>query len=572
MILASSSLPRAVPWLALACILISYVVSIVGLHPTNFFGLTEDDAIYFSSAQALAQGKGYVLPSVPGTPPATKYPILYPWILSWVWRANPSFPSNLPAAVRITVVFGTAFITAAFIFLRRLDGIGELEALFLTAFCALHPLFLYYSSSILSDVPFAALALAAMILSDRAIERGAGVSIAALCGILAGLCMSMRVFGVPVAAGILAAAALRRAWRQSLIFVACVCPFFFALAWRVLFDRTRAPLATAALPSSLGWTQTWAYYTSYLDVWKLGVPDAHTLWAIILNNAGIILRAPSDNFLAPSLVRDTPAGHALIAVVSAIVVAGIVRQARGQAWKPIHYVLPCYLAVTLFWNYPDNRFSVPFWPLFAAGLWVEGKHLGGMVRATLSGSSSTSEKALAMGVGLLLAGLVCGMVVNYVGSARTSIFEKSVARGLLLREKRQGYDWLTRFSAPGSRVIAYEDASTYLYTGRAAMRPIMFDTAEFYNPARLRVALEHMTDVPLAIRADFWIVADDDFDLDFPTVVAGARARTDQLEHALPLAYRSQNGRVRIYSLKDCLARPESPSCQATARAFPGTD
>ena len=85
------------PWvcLGLAGIAILYLTAIVRLHPANFFGVTQDDTIYFSSARALTAGSGYVLPSVPGTPPATKYPILYPWILSWVWRWNPSFPANL---------------------------------------------------------------------------------------------------------------------------------------------------------------------------------------------------------------------------------------------------------------------------------------------------------------------------------------------------------------------------------------------------------------------------------------------------------------------------------------------
>ena len=59
----------------------------------NFF----DDAYYFGSAKALAQGGGYIIPNLPGGPPQTKYPVLYPWLLSWVWRWYPSFPSNILA-------------------------------------------------------------------------------------------------------------------------------------------------------------------------------------------------------------------------------------------------------------------------------------------------------------------------------------------------------------------------------------------------------------------------------------------------------------------------------------------
>jgi hypothetical protein len=57
---------RRLPWLGLLVILVSFVIAVARVHPANFFGLFEDDSIYFSSAKALAEGKGYVLESFPG--------------------------------------------------------------------------------------------------------------------------------------------------------------------------------------------------------------------------------------------------------------------------------------------------------------------------------------------------------------------------------------------------------------------------------------------------------------------------------------------------------------------------
>ena len=93
--------------IAIACIVALFLITVVRLHPANFFGYTEDDSIYFSSAKALSLGRGYILDSVPGRPAATKYPILYPWILSWVWRSNPSFPANINDAIAINALFGS---------------------------------------------------------------------------------------------------------------------------------------------------------------------------------------------------------------------------------------------------------------------------------------------------------------------------------------------------------------------------------------------------------------------------------------------------------------------------------
>jgi 4-amino-4-deoxy-L-arabinose transferase-like glycosyltransferase len=560
-----SSFRRAAPWLGLACILISYVGSIIRLHPTNFFGLTEDDSIYFSSAQALAQGKGYILPSVPGAPTATKYPILYPWILSWVWRWNPFFPSNLAGAVGINVAFGAAFITAAFILLRGLGGIGEGEALLLTAFCALHPLSLYYSSSVLSDVPFAALALAAMIVGDRATKPGAGVQSAALCGILTGLSILMRVFGIPVAAGIVATALLRRASRQLLVFGACVFPFVAVLFWHIVLSVTSQPQTIEPIAADLGWIQTWTFYSSYLAAWQVSVPNIHILWAMLISNAEIIFRSPSNYFLFRLFAQKGILGGVVVGLMTPVIIKGIVRQARQYGAQPIHYVLPAYSLIILVWNYPIvDRFLLPFLPLFAAGIWFEGSHVLRMVRSGVRNGRRASERALAAGFAVVIAAIVCGIAFRYV-SSRGQIFEQSAERAALMQEKREVYQWLSHFSAHDARVIAYEDASAYLYTGRSALRPIMFTTDELYEPARLGVALGHMTDVARVIRADYWIVAEDDFGVEWSEATIRAQAHIEELERVLPMVYQSQGKRVRIYSLACLRQHPDRSSCRSSA-------
>ena len=103
-------------------------IAVAKIHPLDFFGLSEDDSIYFSSAQALASGHGYVLESVPGTPPATKYPVLYPWMLSWIWRWMPAFPANLGVGIGLNVVCGFVYVVAAFFLLRGLAGLSRLGA------------------------------------------------------------------------------------------------------------------------------------------------------------------------------------------------------------------------------------------------------------------------------------------------------------------------------------------------------------------------------------------------------------------------------------------------------------
>src|SRR5947207_2072128 len=69
---------------------ILYVLALDG----NQLGFYQDDGIYAVTAKSIADGSGYRIISLPGEPYQTKYPPVFPILLSTVWRINPHFPSN----------------------------------------------------------------------------------------------------------------------------------------------------------------------------------------------------------------------------------------------------------------------------------------------------------------------------------------------------------------------------------------------------------------------------------------------------------------------------------------------
>src|SRR5262245_37900939 len=131
---------RVLPLIVLPVIVFLYALLVLHIHPTDLFGLTQDDSIYFSSAKALSEGHGYILPSLPGTPAATKYPILYPLILSVVWKLNPSFPGNITSGIYLNLAIGALFICFCYLFCRRCLGLERVHSFLVTAFCSLHAL------------------------------------------------------------------------------------------------------------------------------------------------------------------------------------------------------------------------------------------------------------------------------------------------------------------------------------------------------------------------------------------------------------------------------------------------
>jgi 4-amino-4-deoxy-L-arabinose transferase-like glycosyltransferase len=561
---------RRLTWLALPVILASFVVAVIRLHPANFFGYTEDDSIYFSSAKALAEGKGYVLASFPGAPAATKYPVFYPWILSWVWRWNSSFPANLAYAIAISVAFGLIYLTVAFLFLRGLRGIGDGEALLLTGFCALHPLIIFYSGSVLSDIPFGAFALAALLLAEMALQQRQSTALAASCGLLAGLAMLTRVFGVPIAAGIVLAFVLRRAWRKLFIVCSALAPFLGALGWHAIFSRIPVSPASGPAASSSVWVHTWTYYTSYFDAWKEAIPTFSVFVAMLKNNAIVLLRTPGDYFVYPWPLAEHMAGTILATVVTVIVLKGILREARPAAVTPIQLALPFYALLALLWNYPQcDRFFIPFFPLFAAGVWIEGKHILRLARSSMAANEPSVEKILAVAFYIVLAAFAFTVGLDYTGGIRSASADKSRERSVLLQDKREAYNWLSRFTDSGARVVAYEDASEYLYAGRSSVRPFTFTTEEFYEPARLRRDLGHIADVSRAVGADYWIVSDDDYDIGWGEAYVAGSARMREMTRVLPVVFSSKGGHLRIYSLS-CIQHPDTSGCEsARVTLFP---
>ncbi len=569
--MGSPAYRRALPWFSLCCILIVHAICVARLKPANFFGLSEDDSIYFSSAQALAEGRGYILPSVPGTPPATKYPLLYPWILSWVWRWNHSFPANLRGALVLNVAFGFGFLSAAFLFFRRVAGFKDAESLVLTAFCALQPWTLFFTANLLTEIPFAALALGAIVLAGETLRKDRGIRPAMASGVLAGLSILIRVFGIPLAAGLSLAILLRGSWRKSIAFAACVAPFLGVFVWRSIAITPAAAHITASSCSPV-WDMSWMYYTSYLNFWKADVLQGHVIWQMLKGHLARLMIQPGMYFFDPRFVGLQTLPFVLPAMLSAGVMRGCWRQTRGAGWGPVPYALAFYSIPIILWDYPAvDRFLMPFLPLIAAGLWIEGRYLTKRIWLSLRDQSLITERPAALFLGAAVV-IVVSSISWFFWQGAASIRQASDLRSSILQEKREAYSWVRDNSLTDAKVIAYEDASLYLNSGREAMRPVIFAPAGVFRAELLNAELRCMIEGARAIDASYWLVSDDDFSYEWEPAMSRGKAREREIEGVLPEVFRSGNDHVRIYALK-CVRHSDEPACgPVSSTLFPSAD
>ncbi len=546
-----SSVPRALrflPWIALSAIILIYLCLVIRLHPANFFGLSEDDTLYFSSAKAITEGRGYILPSVPGTPPATKYPILYPWILSWVWRWHPSFPANLSSALVVNLGFGAAYLIAAFAFLRRLSGFSDAAALVLAAVCAVNPRVLFLSANLMSDIPFATLALGACVLAAKANEKTAGPGTAVFCGILTGLSILIRALGIPIAAGLFVAIALRGGWRKVASFAACVLPFLVTFYSPSVFLTPKIPPAAASSCTD-SWRMTWLYYTSYAGFWKADVLSHGVFWQTVRNHILAVLVQPATYFVKATYLAAPVLALVLFVILSVIAFRGGLRLVSSAGWQPIHITLAFYLLPILVWNYGVmDRFLLPFFPLILAGIWREVQQVVSQVRSASSGKGRAEMAIVACFFGIAGAALLVGIGASWSGEIR-AIRRESESRAALLAEKREAYAWLGENSSRDAVSIAYEDASMFLYSQRQAIRPVIFSPAGVNRPDVLNAELACLTSSAEPTHARYWLVSDDDFGSEWEPAKSRAKEREREMERTLNPIFRSAQGKVRIYKL-----------------------
>jgi hypothetical protein len=550
-------------WTWLGIVLILFLGYIQTLHPASLFGYFHDDTLYFSSARAIATGQGYIIPSLPGTPPQTKYPILYSWLLSWVWKWFTNFPANVMPAIWLTAFFGCWFLVAAFQFLRGMDGIGDRAALAIVAIIAFSPDFLMFNSSLLSDIPFMALALTAIVLADSALDSSRPQWVAALAGCIAGLSTDMRTLGVATVAGILCIALIRREFRRGLIIMIAAAPFVAFAAWPVLHSDHSLSPGNASGPLDPAWNQTWLYYTSYLANWTASVPNVSMFLQMIKNTGILLLVAPVRYVLSPAFEPWSPAGMGVYVPLTLVLIAGIGRLVRIQGWKPVHAVFLVYSAILLVWPYPQMyRFLLLFMPLFFAGLYVEMKRIVRAIVENLRSNVPALEKLSAVALSAIL--LATGSVVlwNYAHGGRTSLNARIERRASILREKEEAYEWIRKNTRTSAKIVAFEDVMLYLYTGRQTMRPIAFlpSCCVTDQISILQSDLSHITDVPRRIQAGFWLMSDDYFDAEgsIPLI----HAKMIELKSTLPLAFRSREGHVQIYDLSKLAAPAPSDSSQ----------
>jgi hypothetical protein len=448
--------PPAGPTAIVAAVLAAVTIALGAacLIPTAC-GSFHDDGIYVITAKALAEGRGYRLIHLPGSPAQTKYPIVYPALLSLVWKAWPSFPENLAAMHALTLLTAGAAVGLFYAYLVRYKYFTRPIAATACLLCATSPTYIYFANRLLSEMPFALLLVLALwtfeclLQSPRASRSRQFISGLALT--LPLLCRSAGVALIP--------AFLWVGWRhRGRLCWAYVGMLVFTLPWAFWMainhgESQRNPI--------LG------YYTDYLGWWTEIAPwDSGQFF--VSNIFFVAASIPSVIFGGDTFGWNNQFPGELDALVlGTVTLTGMARMVRTSRSLPV--CLSFYLALVLVWPWPPLRFLVPIAPFLAALL--------------LDSSAAILRRLLsARPARLTFSALVLLAIAGNLWSlARIRDFTRRIGYPSMSAHVapfdwasyEHVFAWIRSHTKPDDVIASAFDPKIYLYTGRTAFRPFV---------------------------------------------------------------------------------------------------
>ncbi len=422
------------------------------LRDMPHLGFYHDDSIYWVSARSLATGSGYRIQSLPGEPYQTKYPPLYPAILSGIWKLDPHFPENLPLATLFSWLCLPLFLAALWWFLRDY-GFAFRERIVLVLMAALSPVVVVFSFSLMPELLFSALLLASLVLAERAMKPEASASLALAGGICAALAYLVKSIAAPLLLIVPLCFALRKHFRKAAYFAAAMLPAVAGWQWWM----TRH-LAHSSDPAAM-------YYTSYTSYQIYNVP---------LRDLPLVIWYNLDGFLQGAgklLIFDLPFGSKhLERVIAIAAIAGCVRLAARRRALQYPFAALGMAAILLVWHFPpDQRFVFPLYPLLLAGLATEVRNLCGALRTAWT-KPALGDRVAVAGFGTLLAGLAAFAVFCTVFGLAHVIPDLFATYRADFQARESAYRWIDSHVPAGANLYAYEDPLMFLYTGHKASR------------------------------------------------------------------------------------------------------
>jgi hypothetical protein len=507
------------------------------------FGVQYDDCIYVSTAKGLATGQGYRLISLPHEPPQTKYPPVFPLVLSFIWRAYPQFPENLISMMLLSVTATVSFLALTWTYLIRQAYAGKWQALVVIAFTAINARMLILATSVVSEMVYAFLSVVALYLAEKhEQEKKDWVSGTAL-GVVTGIALLTRSAGLSLLLAIGTYYVLRGQWKRILLPVGIA--GIFAVGWAAwcYANQSTAEGVNAA------------YYTSYLRDFNEVINRAQAIGGesrlsillsmVITNITGFILVSVPICLGLP-LEYIPYFGFAFL-----FIIAGFYRLG-SNGLRLVQIYLISYLAFHFVWPYVTySRFLMPLLPFLLLFIITELDRLARFVRREL-GSEEVTKKVSAVFIGLA-ALASASLALYYTGSDLYHSVSSSSSKKIPgpAVEDSEATAWIKQNTELSDVIICSRDPLYFLYTGRKATRSFAVNLAETVPFQKYRQATSEQNKLTLQIIADsnarYIVVTTSDLGYESDSQQTGLKTLLEENPARFIPVFRSSDERSKIF-------------------------
>ena len=515
------------------------------------FGSFYDDTIYVTAAKSLATGEGYRIISLPHPVALTLIPPLYPFVLSVIWRIYPQFPDNLVWMMLFSVIAMMGFLLLSWRYLVKNAYATGWQALAVVTLTAINWRMISLATSIVSEVLFALLSVAALHLAEKYREERSTWKSGVILGLIAGFVCLTRTSGLVLLAAVAMYYLYHRQWKKVLVPV--LVAGVFVLGWFGWCYLNR---------NTVGGEHA-SYYAGYArgisdTIGRLQVLNDESRLMVYLKIIGtnvlglIVVWAPLQS-LGLRATMSTPLLVPLILLAFALLVAGFVREMRkGVRLLEVYCLL--YLGLHLIVpSHSYERYIMPIVPFLLFFLVRELSALFSTLRTSLISNQSVLDKGASVVIGFVVIGATgVTLYSNSSGIYHTLTDSK---QGAGSEQDKQTFDWIKANTEPSSVLISFGDLKYFLYTGRKTIRSIPVNIldltvyqAKDADPNELTAIFLNIVDEN---RGNYFVLTLTDFRDQAPAYGATVEAYiTKHPEQFVPV-FQTEDGRNRIYQIKD---------------------
>jgi hypothetical protein len=332
---------------------------------TQKVGFLYDDGIYVAVAKALAEGKGLILLNLPGHPAQVKYPIVYPLLLSWMWRLNPHFPENIPWLQGLTTGFVILAMPLFALYCRQCKQLSRFQTGLILLLTASSFYFIFYVTALMSEAPYFFFSLLTLFVTEKYLQKPCKKALL-LTILLSALTFHTRTIGLALIAGIFAWLILQRRVREALVYVGLT-GLLTALPWQ-LWIHAHAPSVITHINYPIA-----HIYGGYGLEYGINSPKHPTEFLSALLEQGLqpllegalLLLFPGVSYYlmtVPILISTLALGLGGIYLLSGL---AAIRQKR---FSPSALYLAFYVALLTFWMYANQ--NARFLAVITPWLWL----------------------------------------------------------------------------------------------------------------------------------------------------------------------------------------------------------